>query len=264
VVLHALEKDPDKRYGGCGELRRALDTWDRPGVVLQTGPVTPVPSPGGDQQWFYIKNDQQIGPLAETELRRLIAVGQIQLADFVWNHSLPAWRRAGDIPSLIPTGATPPPILSPSPQLALPLPAQPPQTDYATFGARFGASLIDTLILMVVQWGGMILFFGMMRKNPSADDASMIILAVSVGIPWLYFALSESSARMATPGKRAVGLRVTDLEGRRISLGRATGRWLGKIPSGLLLGLGYLAALSSPKRQAWHDSIAGTIVLKIR
>jgi serine/threonine protein kinase len=49
LVLRALEKDPDRRFGGCGEFRRSLESWDRSGVppaVVQRGPVpSPTPSP---------------------------------------------------------------------------------------------------------------------------------------------------------------------------------------------------------------------------
>ena len=51
----------------------------------------------------------------------------------------------------------------------------------------------------------------------------LILIPLTIAVTWLYFALMESSIRQATLGKMALGLFVTDLEGRRVSFGRATG-----------------------------------------
>jgi len=79
---------------------------------------------------------------------------------------------------------------------------------------------------------------------------------------WLYFALMESSAWQATVGKRVLGLYVTDLQGRRISFGRASGRYFAKIISNFTLLIGYVMAGFTAKKQALHDMIAGCLVLK--
>jgi uncharacterized RDD family membrane protein YckC len=71
----------------------------------------------------------------------------------------------------------------------------------------------------------------------------------------------ESSPLQATIGKLAVGLRVTDLQGQRISFGRATGRFFAKWLSGAILLIGYLMAGFTEKKQALHDRIAGCLVL---
>jgi uncharacterized RDD family membrane protein YckC len=57
-------------------------------------------------------------------------------------------------------------------------------------------------------------------------------------------------------------LTVTDLEGRRIGFGRATGRYFAKILSSLTLFIGYMMAGFTEKKQALHDIIAGTLVLR--
>jgi len=86
-------------------------------------------------------------------------------------------------------------------------------------------------------------------------------LAALVG-GWLYFALMESSAWQATLGKRAVGIKVTDMEGGRISFGRATGRHFGKFVSALIFYIGFIMAGFTEKRQALHDIMAGCLVVK--
>jgi uncharacterized RDD family membrane protein YckC len=80
---------------------------------------------------------------------------------------------------------------------------------------------------------------------------------------WLYFAGMESSERQATFGKSVMSLRVTNYEGQRISFGHATGRFFAKIVSGMVpLAIGYIMAAFTEKKQALHDLIAGTLVLK--
>jgi uncharacterized RDD family membrane protein YckC len=72
----------------------------------------------------------------------------------------------------------------------------------------------------------------------------------------------ESSARGATLGKMALGLRVVDLNGDRIGFGRATGRYFGKIVSGLILGIGYFMAAFTQQKQALHDIMAGCLIIR--
>jgi uncharacterized RDD family membrane protein YckC len=90
----------------------------------------------------------------------------------------------------------------------------------------------------------------------------MFSATISFVINLLYYSLLESSAWQGTLGKKALGLAVTDLEGRRISFGRAVGRWFAKIISSLTLLIGYIMAGFTAKKQALHDMIAGTLVIK--
>ena len=62
--------------------------------------------------------------------------------------------------------------------------------------------------------------------------------------------------------KMACGLRVTDLQGQRLTFARATGRFFAKILSGLTLTIGYIIAGFTERKQALHDFVAGTYVLK--
>ena len=153
---------------------------------------------------------------------------------------------------------------------------------YAGFWERFVAALIDGLILGIPFWliaVGLISMFGglgmIMRRNPPADPREALafvgpmfmllflgLLCFTV-VRWLYFAGMESSSRQATFGKSVMSLRVTNLEGQRLSFGHATGRFGGKIVSDLIpLLIGYIMAAFTEKKQALHDLIAGTLVLK--
>lgn len=88
-----------------------------------------------------------------------------------------------------------------------------------------------------------------------------IIGLLALVLQWLYFALMESSKNQATLGKMIVGIIVTDLYGNRISFGKASGRFFGKILSGLILNIGYIIAAFTEKKQALHDMIAGCLVV---
>jgi uncharacterized RDD family membrane protein YckC len=79
---------------------------------------------------------------------------------------------------------------------------------------------------------------------------------------WLYEALMESSAKQATLGKMLLGLMVTDEAGNRISFARASGRHFAKYISSFTLFIGYIMAGFTAKKQALHDMIAGTLVVR--
>ena len=80
-------------------------------------------------------------------------------------------------------------------------------------------------------------------------------------VHWLYSAVMESSSKQATLGKLAVGIKVTDLYGERLSFARATGRYFAEIITSFTFFIGYLMAGFTRNKQALHDFIAGTLVV---
>ncbi|UII22277.1 RDD family protein [Fulvivirga ligni] len=78
----------------------------------------------------------------------------------------------------------------------------------------------------------------------------------------LYYSLMESSGNQATLGKMAVGLKVTDLNGERLTFGKAIVRNVCKILSTIVLYIGWIIAGFTEKKQALHDILASTLVLK--
>jgi uncharacterized RDD family membrane protein YckC len=110
---------------------------------------------------------------------------------------------------------------------------------------------------------------GMMMGRPQDLQAlfpmihAMLRLALlRIVLHWLYYSLLESSAWQATLGKKALGLEVTDLDGNRIGFGRATGRFFAKFISWIILLIGYIMAGFTEKKQALHDILAGTLVIR--
>ena len=133
--------------------------------------------------------------------------------------------------------------------------------NYAGFWIRVVAYLIDLIPLIGI---GVVLAlaFGDPLVDTSTEPTfgASDLIGLVLGIA--YFVGFESSSWQATPGKRALGLIVTDAEGRRISPARATGRYFAKILSGLILMIGYIMVAFTDRKQGLHDLIAGTLVVK--
>jgi len=124
-------------------------------------------------------------------------------------------------------------------------------TKYAGFWLRLWAVIIDSVILGAV---GLILS-SLLQAEPVQSGVGLIL-------GWLYYAYMESSHRQATIGKMAAGIKVTDLDGNRVTFARATGRHFAKILSALIIMIGYLMVLWTKKKQGLHDIIAKTLVVR--
>jgi uncharacterized RDD family membrane protein YckC len=141
----------------------------------------------------------------------------------------------------------------------------PAPVEYAGFWRRLGAWFIDQLVLGA---GAFVLGFivgfavGLSGRDDIPDALYYALNIVYVIGYYLYFALMESSSWQATVGKNALGIQVTDLNGGRVSFGRALGRTLAKIISTLILLIGFIMAAFTERKQALHDMIAGTLVVK--
>lgn len=112
----------------------------------------------------------------------------------------------------------------------------------------------------------MIAVAGLAVKMPGVGTqlVSMIVgAALGFSGSWLYESWMESSSRQATLGKMIFNMKVTDLNGNRISFARASGRHFAKYLSGLILGIGYIMAGFTDRKQALHDMIAGTLVRRM-
>ena len=143
---------------------------------------------------------------------------------------------------------------------------------YAGFWIRFVAALIDGLLIQMAVWpisllpglGSSLSVLPLSMPWPGfhhAHGSARFALALIVG--WIYKAWMESSIEQATLGKKAMGLKVVDLQGNRISFARASGRYFAKLISMIFL-IGYIMAGFSERKQALHDMIADTLVLRIR
>jgi uncharacterized RDD family membrane protein YckC len=152
---------------------------------------------------------------------------------------------------------------------------------YAGFWLRFVAYLIDRIILGLFTTALLVPFFFLLGGAALIDallqhrgepfepgqiggllSVLILISAVAGLVQWLYYAYLESGEKQATWGKQALGLYVTDLSGNRVTFGRASGRFFAKFVTGLTMGIGYIMAGFTERRQALHDMIASCLVLR--
>jgi uncharacterized RDD family membrane protein YckC len=155
----------------------------------------------------------------------------------------------------------------------------------AGFWLRVTPAALD-LIVLGIALGVFVSFVAIARGIPQAflnlrpGDPSNVVIA-SLGKPamyaiflffivssWLYYALLESSRWQGTLGKKFFGLYVTDIQGNRITFGRATRRffsghfWLGIPFGGLYFATDCMCCGITSRKQALHDAISGCLVLK--
>ena len=151
----------------------------------------------------------------------------------------------------------------------------------AGFWLRFCAHTIDAVIVSIPTWilalmAGSIL--NALVSNFKVESATSLgfllgfIMSIFVAIfavliilyvlTIVYFVAFECSQFCATPGKMFVGLVVTDFDGSRLSFGRALARNFCKGFSGILFLFGFAMAGFTANKQALHDLIAGTLVVR--
>lgn len=130
---------------------------------------------------------------------------------------------------------------------------------YANFFKRLGAFIIDNLIISAPLF--LVLSVVQGTASGGGRGGRNIVYLLYLLIGWLYYAAQESSERQATIGKRLLAIKVTDFNGNRLTFGNATGRFFGKLVSGMLYGIGFLMAAFTKQRQALHDKMANTYVV---
>lgn len=225
------------------------------------------------------RDGQNYGPYSLDEARQYLASGNLAATDLAWYEGAPGWMPLSQVPGLVPAAqaaavqaAAAAPRVQPAVAVARPAAAAVAggALSYAGFWRRVVAYLIDgllvgvvmTLLVSVLAAGAIGSLAGGSSEAATAvvGMAGLINFASIIGM-WLYFALMESGPRQATLGKMAVGLLVTDLDGGRIGFGRATGRFFGKILSGLVFAIGFLMAGFTARKQGLHDMLASTLVI---
>lgn len=140
---------------------------------------------------------------------------------------------------------------------------------YAGFWKRVAAYILDQVIftfafyvLMFALGFGVAAAAGNGLSKETEDVASALLaVAFSLGLYLFYFVYLESSSWQATPGKKACGIKVTDLNGNRISFWRSLGRNLGMWLSGLILCIGYMMCGWTRRKQCLHDMLAQCLVV---
>ena len=126
---------------------------------------------------------------------------------------------------------------------------------YAGFWIRVGAYLIDAILLAVINW---IVMFAV--ATAGSIEMVMVAYVVSLCINIAYFAGMESSEKQATLGKMAVGIKVGDQNGEKLSFLNAFGRYWAKVVAFLILFIGVIMVGFDENKQGLHDKLANTYV----
>jgi uncharacterized RDD family membrane protein YckC len=130
-------------------------------------------------------------------------------------------------------------------------------TEYAGVGIRAVAYAIDVFLVNVMGLFILRILTGIFGPT---EFLIYVVYVATIGYMILFTGL-----RGQTPGKMVMGLHVVR-PGRPVpGIGPALAReLLGRPLSLLSLGLGYASASWDPRKQTWHDKLAGTYVIRTR
>jgi uncharacterized RDD family membrane protein YckC len=146
-------------------------------------------------------------------------------------------------------GAEPvPPPTAPPPQAPAPAAAAPTFTaamPRAGFWVRMGALLLDVLLVG----------FAVSMLHPFGDF-HIVVLAIYGAVMW--------KLRGTTVGGIVFDLHVVRVDGRPVDWETAIVRALGCFLSLCVVFLGFIWIALDPNNQAWHDKIAGTVVVRAK
>ena len=137
----------------------------------------------------------------------------------------------------------------------------------AGFWIRAAASAVDSVAILAMLFGLVFLVavigtIAGLEREPLLAVVTGAYYALGMPASIAYYIVLESSPRQATWGKRALGLYVQREDGSPVTRGRATGRFFGKFLSNMSLGVGYAMVGFTQRKQALHDLLAGTVVLR--
>ncbi len=251
--------------------------------------------------WYYIEAGQQVGPITDTDLEAQVKAGKVTSTTMVWHEGLADWqpynvaqaRQKVGTPSGSPAagGATSctecgrafstndmirygelwvcaacKPIFVQKLKEGVGVIGA---MEYAGFGIRFAAKLIDGVILgvtgMVLTFLPMLFLGGVNPANPRAIGTSLVMIGVmylaQFGIAAAYgtFFVGKYGA---TPGKMACKLKIITPGGGNVSYAKACGRYFSEFVSTMILYIGYLMVLFDDEKRALHDRICNTRVVR--
>lgn len=233
--------------------------------------------------WYYgDAGRNRVGPLSPLELAALHARGELQPDTPVWREGLDGWKPWREMMAEVIAVSAPPPVPPAGGEAASPY--APPRAQlhdegavvagghvvYAGFWKRVAAVILDSFVTAFLTWMLMIPVFLLLGAG-AGDFAqigtgsnvlfTLLYYLFALGIPLFYMSWMHSSSSQATLGKMAVGIKVTRLDGARISFLRAFGRYFGYMLSSLLLFIGLIMAAFTERKQALHDLMCDTLVV---
>ena len=233
-----------------------------------------------DDSWFFVDAArQQQGPVSAEDLQVRYARGELRADTLIWQTGMAEWqplRLAMSLPEPVVRAAQDP--LPANPAIMAPgTPINRTDIVYAGFWRRVAAYQLDSFILSIATYIVILpvmMVMGMGAQQAmlqQSDDPSAVLatmwpmMAVTYflifALQTVYFAWMHSRREQATLGKMAVGIKVARSDGSRISFARGIGRYFAMFLSALPLGIGFLMAAFTARKQALHDIICDTIVV---
>ena len=133
---------------------------------------------------------------------------------------------------------------------------------YAGFWIRTAAFIIDSIVLTFLWIATIAAMVASFFKEEEVDDLTLVLIVYSVlfVLQFFYFTFMESSENQATLGKMALGIKIGNKTGNRISFATAVGRYFSKILSAIIFSIGFFMAGWDERKQCLHDKLADTFV----
>lgn len=240
--------------------------------------------------WYYVENGQEIGPVNDGNLNRLLKEQTIKPETLVWRDGMEKWvpykqmtigaeavaKASATVCSECGRSFAPAELTLVGENLVCAACKQtvfqgvavaaPGALNYAGFWIRAGAAIIDIFILYAVNFVLAPLVesaFDMKHTAPetlAAVPFVFLLMAIFIQISYYTFFVGRFGA---TPGKRVCGLKIVRPDGSPLTYGRAFGRAFGEILSRLTLGVGYLMVAFDEQKRALHDRVCDTRVIRI-
>jgi len=243
--------------------------------------------------WYYARGDERIGPVDEATFTAALEDGEISGDTLVWREGMADWqpyrsvrqaaavpREAGATTACVQCGraypledmlqyegdfvcaACKPAYFQRLQESGVALGT----LNYAGFGQRLGAKVVDWILLGIANSALSAALFGAMALPAYAGDtffsvayAMTWVASLALGGAYTIFFLGRYGA---TPGKMAMSIEVIRPDGARLTYGRATGRYFAELVTNFTLFLGYIMAAFDKEHRSLHDLIADTRVVR--
>ena len=238
-------------------------------------------------EWYYADAGRQVGPIDDAGFRQLAAAGTIREETLVWQAGMPTWQPYRNLNAPANVGSRscaqcgrpfPPDELAAFGSVLVCGACKPAYAQklregvlttgrlhYAGFWIRFGATLIDGIVEIVV----LMIVGGLAFGIAGFDTGNQTAMAFAQGIFFLAQLVLNFSYEVwfigkmgATPGKLACGLMVVSADGTKISYQRSMARFGAKLISSITLCIGYLIAAFDVEKRTLHDRICDTRVIR--
>lgn len=215
------------------------------------------------QEWYYVREGAQFGPLTRDELQEMYRDGDVAHGALIWKSGMIKWEpvegcdclwKEPALEGMTAVAVEEMPLGYASPDLV--------GMETAGFWIRAIALLIDWMVVLALNTGIHGAMYFLSVNGWIGWSGGDTLTALKFASQVMYFSLMESSPWQGTLGKLVFRLRVTDLDGTRITFGRAFFRHIGKWCSVGSFFVGFLMASFTQRNQALHDMMAKTLVVK--